>query len=518
MLKKILAIVLAISLLCVALPATVSAEAPQPNTLIRQIGRCYRNTLAGTGNASMDQLCGTFVGYQLYLLKVTASPEIYNGNQFYGVYSQKEVSSGGHRITAYSAHKYTMEQALNAITHNGSKDAYNVMLCFDWTKSGGNYGHVMLIHGIIDGVVYAVDNFTTVIAGPEGNPIIAPIAQFAAIYDGWSSFEGAIDFGVKEYASLCPSYATDMYLRVTEPAILLSQPAPIGSNDSQPVHVAMEGERLLATDVVVGQDLVNYYRVLEGGKSYYIPGAVTQPIRLNTEGLQADIHLQKPLQVGQSGKLSGEIFSTGGLVGQVELVVTNAQGEQVLYSEHYDPRFNHNVQTLQADFSALEQGIYTVKLFASLWNHYDGDGIVQLGNQRICVFQETLPVGEVAVIEPRMTIAFAPVVKHGWLLEDGIWHCYRGGVPRTGWYCYDGIDYYLQEDGAVTTGWANINGEDRFFSDTGAMRTGWLIEENGDVRYMTFNGVSAKGWRNIDGIDYFFDDNGILDETTIPEE
>lgn len=515
--KRFLAIVLTICLLAAALPVSASAQVTQHKTLIRQINRCYSRTCAALNTSSLDNMCGTFVGYQLYYLGVTSGLVTCNGSQFYDVYSRQKVTSGGYNIDLYPARNFTLEQSLNAITHNGTKDAYNIMLCFNWTKSGGSVGHVMLIHAIIDGIVYAVDNFETYIAGREGNPIVAPIGMFADEYDGWSVFEGAVSFGVKEYASQCANYATDLFVKATQQAELVSQPAPVGSNGSELVRAVAAGERLYVTEVVVGQDDVNYYRVCEGGMYHYIQCAQALPIRVNTEGVQANVSFSNVLEVGQKGTLSGEILSTGSLIGRVELKVTDSEGEEVFRNAHYEARFNHDLDRLDVDLSKLPQGVYDVKLYVSLWNYYDEDGVVRNYSQRLCLYEDVLTVGDVQDQEPKTVIAFAPVVKHSWLYEDGAWHCYQNGEPRTGWYCYDGVDYYLQEDGSVTTGWANINGEDRFFSDTGAMRTGWL-EENGDIRYMLFNGVSAKGWREIDGVNYYFDDNGILDEDKIPKE
>ena len=519
MVKRILAMVLTICILTAALPLGVSAEATQHDALVNQINKCYRNTRYATGESSLSDLCGTFVAYQLYYLDVTTFPEIYNGNQFYRIYSRQEVSSGGHNINLYSAKNYTLEEALNAITKNGTRDVYNVMLCFDWTRYGGGYGHVMLIHAIIDGVVYGVDNFTTSIAGREGKPMIAPIARFVQEYAGWTSFEGAVEFGVKEYASQCPSYATDMFVRMTQPDVMLTQPAPAGSNGSEPVRTLVQGERLEVTDVILGEGQVNYYRVQEEGRDFYVPCANTQPVRFNIEGLQTrNIHLETTQKAGEKGRFTGEIFSTGSLIGKVEMVVTDAAGEEVLRKELQEPRFNHDLGDLKVDYSQLAEGTYAVKLYASLWNYYDNNGVVNYHSQHICVFADTLVVGD-SQTQTSNGGSVAPTnsVKHGWLYEDGVWRCYRNGVPRTGWYCYDGVDYYLKEDGSVTTGWVNINGEDRFFSDTGAMRTGWFTEDNGNVRYMLFNGASAKGWREIDGVQYYFDENGILDKDAIPE-
>lgn len=518
MAKKILAIFLTICLLVLALPVTASAQSSQHNALVRQINRCYYNTCSALDVTSLDNMCGNFVGYQLYYLGITDSVRTCNGSQFYDVYSQLEVTSGGYNIKCYSAGKYTLEQALNTITRNGTKNAYNVMLCFDWTKTGGSFGHVMLIHAIIDGVVYAVDNFETAIAGSEGRPIVAPIARFVKEYEGWSMFEGAVDFGNQEFAYHCPSYATDMFIRATEDAALLSQPAPEGSNGSEIVRMVVPGERLAVTSLVVGESKVNYYCVREGGKNYYIPGSVSQPILLNTEGLDArEISFEAAQQVGDPGVFTGKLYSTGGLISKVELQVADGNGKVLWRGVHNDARPDHDLADLKVDFSGLAEGAYSVKLYATLWNYYDDNGMVNRQNQRLLVLEDTLLVGDVQPQE-RAADSGNTTVKHNWIYEDSTWRCYRNGEPRTGWYCYDGVDYYLKEDGSVTTGWANINGEDRFFSETGAMRTGWLVEADGDVRYMLFNGVSAKGWREIDGETYYFDDNGILDTDKIPEE
>ena len=232
--KRFLAIVLTICLLAGALPVSASAKTTSHNALIRQINRCYSRTCGALNTSSLDNMCGTFVGYQLYYLGITSGLRTYNGSQFYNMYSGQKVTSGGYNIDLYPARNFTLEQSLNAITHNGTKDAYNIMLCFDWTKSGGSVGHVMLIHAIIDGVVYAVDNFETYIAGREGNPIVAPIARFADEYDGWSVFEGAVHFGVKEYAGTCPSYATDIFVRMTESDVCKGHPAGRACEPARP--------------------------------------------------------------------------------------------------------------------------------------------------------------------------------------------------------------------------------------------------------------------------------------------
>jgi hypothetical protein len=57
-------------------------------------------------------------------------------------------------VKAYPASQYTLLDALNTITRNGTLDVYNILVGFQRTNTqlGSIYGHALLIHGIIDGM------------------------------------------------------------------------------------------------------------------------------------------------------------------------------------------------------------------------------------------------------------------------------------------------------------------------------------------------------------------------------
>jgi glucan-binding YG repeat protein len=168
-------------------------------------------------------------------------------------------------------------------------------------------------------------------------------------------------------------------------------------------------------------------------------------------------------------------------------------------------------------FRKLEEGTYTFRVTAGTGNHYIENDRILLDETEVTLYSGSFSVGQVTEwvsVEPADANTQPP---DGWTYQQGSWYYYEDGAPRSGWICWDGLDYYLQPDGAVTTGWANINGKDRLFTDTGAMRTGWAETQNGTM-YLLSNGVAAVGWRIIDRERYFFDDDGLMVTDTWMED
>ena len=160
-------------------------------------------------------------------------------------------------------------------------------------------------------------------------------------------------------------------------------------------------------------------------------------------------------------------------------------------------------------FGYLEDGNYIYNIYADGLNFYVRDGEVVSDYKQVHLVQSTFRVGQAERYTLPKQAEEQPVLD-GWVW-DGTWYYYEDGVPRTGWYCYKDMDYYLKADGSVTTGWAQINGKMRFFSNTGCMRTGWMQTDEGSM-YLMSNGVPAVGKRTIDGQEFVFDKNGILQE------
>lgn len=356
-----------------------------------QILDTYQDTLYRTRYTSLQGRCGMQVSWQLYLLGITAGLNSLNGNDHYDVYSAQTVTSGGYQVSAYPAARYSMAQALNSLTENGTKDVYNVMVCFQQTntEAGQKYGHVNLIHAILDGKVYFAEGFSTRYAYEPGTANVVTVEQYVQYWADWTTYEGLVHFtaGEQDAACQCAVYETSLFLQAGE-----------------------------GTSVYETCDGIRIRRELAAGERVY-----------------------------------------------TDAVVENGNG-QFLYRIDDDGQICY-----------IDRDRATVILDLTEAGRQDGTG----------------------------------EVPEGWTYENGTWYYRENGLPRSGWICSDGIDYYLREDGSVTTGWAEINGKLRYFSGTGAMRTGWLRTEAGE-QYMLRNGVRATGWMDIAGEKRFFDSDGLL--------
>lgn len=509
--KRILLVVLCIAMLVAALPVAASAVTDPHAAMYQQVKDIYKKTLRSTGLKTMEGYCGMLASYELYYLGITEKPEVYNGKEQFDKFSAQTVTTGGHTVKSYSARQYTLEGALNAITRGGTQDARNILVGFERTKyEGGDiYGHVVVIHAILDGIVYSIDNSRTDIAGKAGTPIVCTIAEFAKEYDRWATFDGAVDFGTKAYADQRVRYGTDLYISALSETKLLTQPR----SGSSVLRTVASGERLWATDVYESDGL--YYRVSDGNAVGYIRAEAVRVVRYNTDGVStAKVSIPTALRKNRDQNIYGYIQSSRSDLAKVELVITNDQGDRVIQigMDALGQGFDLSSFNRALDFRKLNTGVYQLAVYADVCNEYATGSEIKSQINKIPVLTQQLTIGG-AEAPAENADAFTPEsVRNGWFYENGQWYCYRDGAPRTGWYCYDGVDYYLKSDGSVTTGQVKINGQDRYFSPTGAMRTGWMETDSGTY-YLLSNGVAAKGWRTIDGVAYFFGEDGVLQET-----
>ena len=199
-------------LLAPLLPQTASAEAvlvqPESNAkqesnargeeLTAQIKETYKKAKKAARVKSFKGKCGKYVNRQLVLLGINKKYIGCNGNRAFDIYKNKKETTGGYRISAYSAKKYTLKEALEAIERE-DPHARNILVGFQkgTSKAGKKYGHVLFIHGIENGNVYFSDSFAQTVSGKrykEGAPIVCSIATFAKLYKKYK-LDGVIHFG-----------------------------------------------------------------------------------------------------------------------------------------------------------------------------------------------------------------------------------------------------------------------------------------------------------------------------------
>lgn len=503
MTKRIICFLLIITILCCALP--VSASAATPAEIRNQIARCYARTLAANGVTTLNGYCGQLSGNMLYFLGVEKHPVVFNGNQMYDYYANKTVTTGGCRVRLYSAKQYTLESALNAMSMHGTHTVYNILIGFQRTSSaaGSIYGHALVIHAIIDGMVYYTDSFNGM-HGAAGEAGCMTISQFVQTYEYWTVFEGAVMFGKADYMEMCQLYSSSCFVMLTQDTPVMTKICEDPST-APALRVARCGERMIVTGVMEDIDGRLYYRVNDDGNTGYLEAAAAEQIcNYYSSAVAQQLEIPEAVKAGATFTLQGKLQEQDALFEGFEIRLYNAQDELVKTFTNS----GKNIK-IKVDTKGLEDGCYRLELVADALNYYAQDGQLTACFEGIVLRSELLTVGDAEMTYSAPVTARAVQMQDGWVLEDGVWHCYNAGAPRTGWYCDNGIDYYLKADGAVTTGWQNIGGKDRFFSATGALRTGWMKLENGTF-FMRSNGVAAEGWHNVDGVNYYFDENGLV--------
>lgn len=143
--------------------------------------------------------CSSLVNCSILALGIQTQRYHGDGRDEYNLYEEISRTDLGYDVVCYDASEYTLEAALNAITENGTRDAYNLIVGFEGgrTATSSKYGHACFVHGIVDGVVYYSESYDLELAGEyysEGEPIVCTVEEFAHYYGLWAEFEGAVHF------------------------------------------------------------------------------------------------------------------------------------------------------------------------------------------------------------------------------------------------------------------------------------------------------------------------------------
>ncbi len=502
--KRIFACLLAFVLLTVAsVPAVAVTD--EDVALRKKITSHYYSALAGTGKKTLGGYCGLMTSWQLYLLGVTKHLEVNDGNKQYDYYKDMEYTSGGHRVKVYPAEEYTLEEALYAATGYGIRNAYNLVVGFQWTSTaaGATYGHAVVIYAIMDGKVYFTEGFSTSMGTSEGQAIVLSIPEFVQYYADWTRYEGTIEFGMKDRAYTLEKYAVEAYYKAVEKTQMYAQPA--NDKQTQVLRKVDPQERLYVTGILEDADANYFFQITEDNQIGYIP--VEKLELLAMRQIVPVVHkaeLPRRVETGKSPAM--EISLTLPDACTAELVLQGENGEVLVSTPMTLKNDCWQASGDVLGIRDLEDGAYRVCVDASR-----GQGAMIYGGpvtilQKETVLELPICVGETAqIVQTKTEEAFTD----GWNYRNDTWYYYKDGAPYVGWLCQQGKDYYLKQDGSITTGWTEVLGKPRYFNNMGVMRTGWL-EDGGNTYYLMCNGVPVQGWREIDGKRYCFDDNGVM--------
>lgn len=567
MLKKILRIVslvLALTLLAGAIPAAaVFADSTVAETEAERVtalvNTTYKKALRRAGRSSFYGWCGAAVDWQMQLLGITTKVVGTNGNAKFDQYRYEDYTSGGYTIDAYPASKYKLETALNAITNNGTKDAYNIMVGFQRTNTsaGRYYGHAMFIYAILDGIVYFNESFGMTVNGKyysEGKCITATIAEFAKSYNSWCTFDGIIHFGYKTYNDECQFLSAYLYATVTQETTLYSAPcSPAVDERSVAQRQLQPGERLSVVGMYRNTEGEYWYEV-EDADIGYVLASDTEVQALRYEDVNiADVKTPTVLTEGSSFSIRGSVTSRYVQIVSVRAQIYMTTEDGVSHVATTNASVIDNDYTLYRSavgkglkFHKLSIGNYRFELAAVVSNHYYADGDLQNDWQTVKLWKSDFQVvarkgqtasvtfdacGGVAELNAAemnlgQMLGTLPVAEREGYLFDG-WYTEAGELVDeeyvlegnlalyarwiydeevTGWFWQDGALYYV-ENGIRPLDFFQVDGITYHHNAEGLLDIGWATIDGKDY-YFNINGSMTVGWLILEDVTYYMGSDG----------
>ena len=521
MTKKILRIVSLAMAILLALswvpPMPTNAAATTSNEIERQIIRIYNEAKEYYGRNSFDGYCGKLVNGQLYLLGITNRVVSNNGNDEFDEYCNQTITSGGYKVRAYPAEDYTMLEALNAITENGTKDAYNILVGIEKTKStmGSRYGHACMIHAIIDGKVYYMESYDLKMNGryyPEGTPIVCTIEEFVKYYSySMREFDGIILFGLKSYADQCRTYPSNLEVTASVGAAIRTEPCDSKLDPrSEHVRTLKTEENLHITGLYLNTAGEYWYQV---GSEGYIRATQTRLAQF----LFDDVTVKSPeapaiLRQGKAFNVQGTVRSKYNTIStlraQVFRIDADGQTQEISTTDTVEGNsYNLSSSSISKGltFRKLSVGSYRYDLAAIVGNYYVASGRLQVQWQTVDLWSSEFQVlaestgynvltldangGSVAVNQTPIPVGDG---------ASNLSVAQRPGYVFLGWFTQaeggERVDaaFVPQKDMKIYAHW--ISEEELFAA--------W--QERGQCQFYHSDGLTTIGSFVLDGVLYYF--------------
>lgn len=399
--KKIVSLILCLCLLAGMLVFPVGAEEESVRQqVVEQAKQSYYRSLYSAEKESFAGFCGLMTSHQLYNLKINTWCITNDGNKQYDYYKDLDVTTGGYYPTAYGADRYSLKEALNTISRYGTRDAFNILVGFQWTntEAGARYGHAVHINAILDGMCYFVESFDCYLntMHPEGSVIICSIDDFVGYFERWTVFDGIIHFGTGSYSDSCDTVGTDVTVVTRFESQLRSQPCVVGQNDCVRLRSVDAGERLRATAILTDRLGQQFYQVAEDGAVSYIAAGAVCAVAVNPEDLiLEDLYMPEFLPGQQRSNIRGAVIAKNGAVGAVEVLVTDENGQPALRERTEASGCYWDISCLNDSlcFDLLEPGIYTVEIYADSAAPVLVGGQIQARYSRVRLWEQKMLIG-----------------------------------------------------------------------------------------------------------------------------
>lgn len=561
--RKGIALFLVIVLVALLLPTPAYGVATSAEAICEQIRTTYRKAFQLNNYKSFNGWCATLVNWQTYLLGIDTVKYGCDGKNEFDLYSKMQMTTGGYRVKSYPASAYTLRQAFDAITCNGTVDVYNLLVGFERTNTtaGRIYGHAVFIHAIIDNTVYFVECFDSGIDGrywAEGSAIACSVEEFCRYYNTWTVFDGIAYFGLKTYADLCQHYTTNMDAMTLVQSNVMYEPVDTGVNDEDPQvnGVVAKGEVVRVTDLLKTPGGSYWYAVESAGLRGFVPAGNLLSLGGGSTATVENMKVPTALHTGHGFILGGVVAAQNGSLQNVTVDVYSGQGENKTLHftasvENAGSRFSLNTPAIdnKMAFRTLPVGTYRLAVSATVAGYvYEGgqmiiqEETVELWNSEFRVVDNwdkhhtvtfdpnggscdtdkvavapggilgALPVPQKAghtflgwytqageIVKEEMPVTGDMTVVAGWLADGGRY---------TGWLQTENGWTYL-ENGSVITGWFTVDGVRFYRYSDGSAPTGWT-ELDGKTYYFSTLGAAQTGWLIQDGIRYYLQEDGVM--------
>jgi len=564
--KRAISLLLVAVLMLLMIPAPARGTALTAPEIKKQITETYKKAVRRFGKGSFNGYCGSLVSYQTYLLGIDSKCICYDGKDQFDRYKNLTTTTGGYRVRSYPASKYTLKQAMDAITANGTQDVYNMVVGFQKTNTaaGSIYGHALFVHAIIDGQVYFTECYDTGIGGKyydEGSAVSCSIDTFCNYYDRWTKFDGIAYFGLKTYADVCTGYAANMTAMTVQNTQLMYEPVDIGINDADArvLKQITRGEILYVNELLRTPCGSFWYGVACGGVSGYIPVTAVETVEPTYDVSASGVRVPSSLYKGSSYVVGGTLSTTGNTLSKVIVQVYSEENGRK--NEAFSVRLevegkSFSLNTNKIDnamtFRKLPVGTYRIAISAEVKQYYVADGTLlsrtklqevwnsqfQVVSDRSRYYTVTFDAGEGFCDTDRISVAKGTAVGElptpqrtghrflGWFTKKGTepvdqemlitgnmtlyarWE--SNSSDLTGWVdTENGWDYL--NNGDSETGWFTYNGVRFFRYPDGSAPTGW-VQINGNWYYFNLFGAAQTGWMELDNGKTYLKTDGVRAE------
>lgn len=518
-LRRLSLLLTVVLFLSVVLPAPVSAAPTTSEQIKQQITDTYKKAKKHYGWDSFDGYCGALVNAQLYLLGITSNVIGVDGRDAYDAFKNLSVSSGGFGVEKYPAGLYTVESALNAITKNGTQDAYNILVGFQKTPSvlGRRYGHAMVIHAIIDGMVYFVESYDLTLNGvryKEGTPLVATIPQFAAYYaTSTTQFDGIIHFGLKTYADTCTQYSSNATGTVVAQGQAWSQPCVDTVHASSSVVGELaEGDQVHITGLYLNTENEYWYE-LDGGEGGFVSAELLGSLQLRYEDVKlSGSAAPTVLTKGRSFSIKGAVTAGSNSIYAIRARVYRPEADQMVQvintvdtvqGKAYDLLRSNISKGLT--FRSLDVGQYRYELAAIVANYFVESGKLMTGWNTITLWTSDFLVTEektgahtVTFDANGGTVALNQTVVPQEMAVGEMAAAQRPGYVFLGWFTEaEGgqrvtADFVPEADTTLYAHWVSQE----------QLHTEWLA--GGNCWYLYSDGISTMICMELEGVLYYF--------------